>query len=192
MRSKLHVVNFKRRNRLGVMKSRKTTNIHIPDGFRHIDWVTYGLYWLTRLANDPNSRCDRIKRLLTSRCSYAVEDIRPAGTGPSIHADLVSDSTPVYEKWNMHKQLSAGIRHAFLTGANVDLVTQCLDAAHPHGHRSMNFYLADGSSFSLRRLIEDEAAGAAVIQDARPNEWYNLPSWRGSDLQEITDIPVSA
>lgn len=172
------------------MKAEDISNRSLPPGFRHIDWVTYGLYCLTNLASDPNSRCERITQLLSRRCSYAVEDLHATGCHQSVLSDLVSESTPLYEKWNLHKQLSAGIRHAFLTGVNVDRVTQCLDAACLHGHRAMNFYLADGSSFCLRRLLEGDAADAEIVQDGLPSQWYNLPGWRDPSLQEINDILV--
>lgn len=170
----------------------------LPQHFRHIDWATWGLTWLSRIADQHPVNRERIERVFARTSAYAVTRDPCMNCIRPIHAELAALSRDPATAWRLHKQLSAGLRYAYLLG--LDVLTVMTDAWSDSETTQMRlaFSLSDGSHFALEEIAHADLCQPinVVLQGGNPSMWYCPMAWNAIQplLPEIgppMDYPLS-
>ena len=169
----------------------------LPTHFRYIDWSTYGLLWLIKLAERHSAEnCDDAP-ILSETCAYGVQRTHEAPISTLVNRYLCQGSVSVEQGLSILKQLSAGLRVAYLSGANVESIGVVPDSLGRYPV-VMVFNLLGGGSLVLRQFSKKDLpkSGEVVLQGGDPAGWYNLPLWSklrplDDDRHDVHEYPLS-
>jgi len=142
--------------------------------YRHVDWSTYGLYWLLRMPENFDCKKDaHIDVGVTT--AYTVNRARSRGRSlMPINDFLTVPGRSESSILSVLKILSAGLRYSYLSVCEVDAVYISNRAP-----ASAIFELADGRAIILTELAQHclPSTGNIVLQSADPADWFNHAAW---------------
>jgi hypothetical protein len=164
----------------------------LPSHFRHIDWATYGLYCLKTLADETPPDDPAFYDLFTTLSTYRVYRSGDNSCSQIISQALLLEQLTTLDKWHLHKNVSTGIRLAYL--ADLEVIQIRLVPVRTGGDTFKACYeLSDGSVFTLQKVAKSLAHSVELVtQTGDPNIWYNPSAWTGvnppNDEQQFSKI----
>lgn len=152
----------------------------ISESYRHVDWAVYGVVMTQRILGEDSSFVS--DNDLSEPGIYSIRPCRNGGSLTPIGEMLRDVDVPAIERIRLLKQLSAGLRYAFLSGKNIAYVSvqHARHSGHSDACSTLQFTDSDGNFFRVERrapgrLVEGEAA---MVHGGGPLDWFDLLVWR--------------
>ena len=152
----------------------------VSTSYRHIDWATYGLYWIHRLTEPPELQIGTLRSVFSLTSAYSVNHVHCQDCTSSLHDSLRSSNLDPTVCWSLLKQASAGLRYAYLSGLQVDRITVNDSASGRDARIRVGFVISDGPGYFLEAFTNDEIPfdSTVVLETGNRSDWYDLRQWR--------------
>ena len=170
----------------------------LPQHFRHIDWATWGLAWLSRIADPDAVDREHIEKVFARTSAYVITRDPCLNCIRPIHVELAEIPLNTAHVWRLHKQLSAGLRYAYLLGLDVLTVMTDSWSDSDETRDRLAFALSDGSQFALEEISHAGLCQSCnvVLQGGNPSMWYCPMAWNAiqpllPEVGPLLDYPLS-